>query len=161
MNVTSLRLRRSLTLVIAAGALMLGFAAVRAASAWTAEAAPLVVSPTAASAIESRLAAEQARSAELEAQITAMTAQADEMTAALRVAQDRITADGGHADQLAKDLAAAKARLKKLEASIKAAAARRVVTVVRSTTSSSSSSSRSSGGEHEDEHEHEGGDDDD
>jgi peptidoglycan hydrolase CwlO-like protein len=114
----SLRIRRTLTLILAVGALLLGFATIRAASAWTAEAAPLVASPVTASAIEARLGAERARSADLEAQISAMTAQADELAAALRVAQDRIVADGEHADQLARDLAAAKQRLKKLEASI-------------------------------------------
>ena len=66
MSIASLRLRRTLTLIIAVSALLLGFAAIRAASAWTAEAAPLVVSPTAATQIEARLAAEQSRSAELE-----------------------------------------------------------------------------------------------
>lgn len=156
MSIASLRLRRTLTLILAVSALLLGFAAVRAASAWTAEAAPLVVSPTAASQIEARLSAEQSRSAELEQQIAAMTAQADEMTTALQVAQDRIATDGDHADQLAKDLAAAKARLKKLEASIKAAAAQRTVTVVKTTSSSSSSGSST----HHDDDEHEGGGDD-
>ena len=111
----SLRIRRTLTLVIAVSALLVGFAAIRAASAWTAEAAPLVASPVAASAIEAKLGAEQARSAELEAQISAMTAQADEMAAALQVAQDRIATDDAHADQLAKDLAAATKRLRKLD----------------------------------------------
>jgi len=144
MSIASLRLRRTLTLILAVSALLLGFAAVRAASAWTADAAPLVASPTSASQIEAKLTAEQTRSADLEAQIEAMTAQADEMTVALRVAQDRIATDGDHADQLSKDLDAAKARLKKLEASIKAAAAKRVVTVVKKTTTSSSSSSGTS-----------------
>ncbi len=150
MSIASLRLRRTLTLIIAVSALLLGFAAVRAASAWTAEAAPLVASPASASQIEAKLTAEQSRSADLEAQIEAMTSQADEMTSALQVAQDRIATDGSHADQLAKDLDAAKKRLKKLEASIKATAAQRTVTVVKTTSSSSSSGSSSSGGgEHE------------
>ena len=156
MSIASLRLRRTLTLILAVSALLVGFAAVRAASAWTAEAAPLVVSPTAASQIEARLSAEQSRSADLEQQIASMTAQADEMTTALQVAQDRIATDGDHADQLAKDLAAAKARLKKLEASIKAAAAQRTTTVVKTTSSSSSSSSSS----HHGDDDHEGGGDD-
>jgi len=143
MNIASLRLRRTLTLILAVSALLLGFAAVRAASAWTAEAAPLVVSPTAASQIEAKLSAEQSRSADLERQIAAMTAQADQMTTALQVAQDRIATDGSHADQLAKDLDAAKARLKKLETSIKAAATQQSVTVLKTTPSSSSSSGSS------------------
>ena len=155
MSVTSNRLRRSLTLVLAVAALLLGFAAIRAASAWTAEAAPLVVSPTAAKDIEAKLAAEQARTLELEAQIATMSGQADELTGALRAAQERIVTDGGHADQLAADLAAAKERLKKLEAAIKAASAQRTVTVV--STGSSSGGSTSQAGH---ETEHEGGGDD-
>jgi hypothetical protein len=125
MSVTSNRLRRSLTLVLAVAALLLGFAAIRAASAWTAEAAPLVVSPTAAADIEAKLVAEQARTLELE-------------------------------DQLAADLAAARARLKKLEAAIKAASAQRTTTVVSTTAPTTAGSS--SGAEHESEHEG-GGDD--
>ena len=156
MSVTSNRLRRSLTLVLAVAALLLGFAAIRAASAWTAEAAPLVVSPTAAADIEAKLVAEQARTLELEAQIATMSGQADELTTALRAAQERIVTDGGHADQLAADLAAAKERLKQLEAAIKAASAQRTVTVV-STTGSSSGGSTSQAGHGT---EHEGGGDD-
>jgi peptidoglycan hydrolase CwlO-like protein len=155
MSIASLRLRRTLTLIIAVSALLLGFAAVRAASAWTAEAAPLVASPASASQIEAKLTAEQSRSADLEAQIETMTNQADEMTTALQVAQDRIATDGGHADQLAKDLDAAKTRLKKLEASIKAAAAQRTVTVVKTT-----SSSGGGGTTHHGDNEHEGPGDD-
>ena len=158
MSISSRRLRRTLTLVLAVGALLLGFAAIRTASAWTAEAAPLVVSPPAAADIEARLTAEQARSGELEAQIATMSSQADQMTTALRAAQDRIATDRDHADQLAKDLAAAKKRLEKLEASIKSAAGHRVVTVVKTTSSSSSSAN---GTHHEgDDDEHEGDDDD-
>ena len=156
MSVTSNRLRRTLTLVLAVAALLLGFAAIRAASAWTAEAAPLVVSPTAAADIEAKLVAEQARTLELEAQIATMSGQADELTTALRAAQERIVTDGGHADQLAADLAAARARLKKLEAAIKAASAQRTTTVV--STTAANTAGTSSGAEHE--AEHEGGGDD-
>jgi DNA repair exonuclease SbcCD ATPase subunit len=154
MSVTSNRLRRTLTLVLAVAALLLGFAAIRAASAWTAEAAPLVVSPMAAADIEAKLAAEQARSLELESQIATMSRQADELTTALRAAQERIVTDGGHADQLAADLAAARERLKKLEAAIKAASSQRTTTVVSTTAMNKAVSS--SGAETE----HEGGGDD-
>ena len=156
MSVTSNRLRRTLTLVLAVAALLLGFAAIRAASAWTAEAAPLVVSPAAATEIQAKLTAEQARTLELEAQIATMSGQADELTTALRVAQERIVTDGGHADQLAADLAAARERLKKLEAAIKAASAQRTITVVRTTAPSGGGSTA----QVEHETEHEGGGDD-
>ena len=70
------------------------------------------------------------------------------MAGALQAARDRIAADTQHADQLTKDLAAAKAKLKTLEASIKKAAAAQTSTVTVVTTRSSSGSSGS--GSHED-----------
>ena len=93
MSVTSTPIRRTLTVVIAVAALLLGFAAIRAASAWTAEAAPLVASPASATSIESRLTDEQARSADLQDRLDAITGQTDDMAAALQAAQDRIAAD--------------------------------------------------------------------
>jgi hypothetical protein len=61
MNVSSLRVRRTLTLAGAAAAVILGLAAIQAAAAWTASAAPLAVTPTSATSIETRLLEEQAR----------------------------------------------------------------------------------------------------
>ena len=143
MSVTSLPIRRTLTVIIAVAALLLGFAAIRAASAWTAEAAPLVASPASAASIESKLADEQARSADLQDRLTRSPARPTSMAAALQAAQDRIAADATHAEQLAKDLTAANTKLKTLEASIKKAAAAaqaRTVTVVQASTASGSSS---------------------
>ena len=123
MSVTSTPIRRTLTVIVAVAALLLGFAAIRAASAWTAEAAPLVASPASAKSIEAKLTDEQARSADLQDRLVAITGQTDDMSAALQAAQDRITADAKHAEQLTTDLTAAKAKLKKLEDAIKKAAA--------------------------------------
>jgi peptidoglycan hydrolase CwlO-like protein len=140
MSVTSMPIRRTITIVVAIIALLLGFAAIRAASAWTAEAAPLVANPASASSIESQLADEQARSADLQQRLTAITTQTDDMAGALQAARDRIAADTQHADQLTNDLAAAKTKLKALEASIKRAATAQTGTVSVATTSSSSGS---------------------
>ena len=140
MSVTSMPIRRTLTVIIAVAALLLGFTAIRAASAWTAEAAPLVANPASATSIESKLADEQARSADLQDRLTAIVGQTDDMAAALQAAQDRIAADAQHAEQLTSDLTAANTKLKTLEASIKKAAAAsqaRTVTVVQASTSSS------------------------
>jgi peptidoglycan hydrolase CwlO-like protein len=149
MSVTSMPIRRAITVVVAVGALLLGFAAIRAASAWTAEAAPLVASPESARSIESKLADEQARSADLQQRLATITGQTDDMAGALQAARDRIASDAQHADQLTKDLATANAKLKALGASIKQAAAAQTPAVTGVTTSSSSgsSSSGSHGGE--------------
>jgi len=141
MSVTSMPVRRTLTVIVAVAALLLGLAAIRAASAWTAEAAPLVASPASATSIEAALAEEQTRSADLQARLTEITGQTEEMSVALKAAQDRIVADALHAEGLSKDLTVATKKLKTLEKSIKraAAAAARAqrITVVRTTTSTS------------------------
>jgi len=144
MSVTSMPVRRTLTIIVAVAALLLGFVAIRAASAYTAEAAPLVASPASAASIEAKLVDEQARSADLQARLTDITGQTEEMATALQAAQDRIVSDAAHAEGLSKDLAAATKKLKALEKSIKAAAAAaaaqaRTVTVVRTTSSSAAS----------------------
>jgi DNA repair exonuclease SbcCD ATPase subunit len=149
MNVSSLRVRRTLTLAGAVAAVILGLAAIQAAAAWTASAAPLAVTPTSVTSIETRLLEEQARSKDLEAQLRSITGQTDEMTAALQAAQERIVADARQADDLAKDLAAATKKLKALEASIRKAAATRTKTAV-ATTSGGGSAPSHEDDEHED-----------
>ena len=64
MHTPSLPIRRRFTVVVAVAALVLGFTAIRVASAWTADAAPLVAGPASAAPSRSarRLADEQARS---------------------------------------------------------------------------------------------------
>jgi len=123
MTVTSMPIRRTLTVIVTVAALLFGLAAIRAASAWTADAAPLVSSPASARSIEAALAEEQTRSADLQARLSEITGQAAEMSAALKVAQDRIVADALHTEGLSTDLAAATKKLKALEKSIKQAAA--------------------------------------
>lgn len=150
MNVTSMPIRRTLTVIVAVAALLLGFAAIRAASAYTAEAAPLVASPASAKSIEVKLAEEQVRSADLQARLSAITGQTEDMSAALIAAHDRIVSDAQHADGLSKDLAAATKKLKALETSIKqaaAAAAARTITVVKTSTSSGTASTSTHSGD--------------
>jgi chromosome segregation ATPase len=154
MHTPSLPIRRTLTVVFAVTAIALGFAAIRAASAWTAEAAPLVADPASAASIESKLADEQARSADLQDRLIAITSQTDDMAVALRAARDRIAADASHAEQLTSDLASAKAKLTTLEATIKRASAvlqtRTVSTASTTRVSSSTSSYHDDDGEEHD-----------
>jgi hypothetical protein len=126
MNITSLHIRRSLTLAGAVAALVLGFSAIQAAAAWTADAAPLSVAPVSVKTIESKLADEQNRSSDLQAQLQELAGNTEQMTAALAAAQARIDADTAHAAQLEKDLKAAKKKLATLQRSISQAAARPV-----------------------------------
>ncbi len=107
MHTPSLPIRRTFTVVVAVTAIVLGFTAIQVASAWTADAAPLVASPASAASIESKLADEQARSADLQDRLTTIMTQTDDMAAALQAAQDRIAADAAHAEQLTSDLATA------------------------------------------------------
>jgi len=154
MNISSLRIRRTLALAGAIAAVILGFAAIEAAAAWTAQAAPLTVSPAAATSIEARLADEQARSAALETQLRQLSGSADDLSAALAAAQEQIKADNAHASQLEQDLATATKKLKDLQRSISAAATQ---TVVTRTIVAAPASGGGGGGEHE-HGEHEDGD---
>jgi len=123
MNASTLRIRRTLTLVGALAAIFLGLAAIQAAAAWTADAAPLAATPVSAASIESKLEAEQARSADLQAQLDALAANADGLSTALSAAQARIDADAAHAKTLERDLQTAKKKLAALQHSIHVTAA--------------------------------------
>ena len=118
MTTRSVLIRRSLTIVAVAASLLLGFGAIRASAAWTAAAAPLPVAPVSVDALKARVVDETARSADLLDRLTALTAHADELTAALTAAQARIAEDAKVSATLAKDLAAAKKKLAALQKSI-------------------------------------------
>lgn len=154
MTITSTPLRRVITTVGVVAALLLGFGSIRAAAAWTAASAPLSVAPVSIDHIQERLTTEQARSADLEAQLQALTTQSTELTAALEAAQAQITTDSGHAADLAKQLKAAKTKLAKLEASIaRARSSSKHTVVVTKTKTVASPTKAPSGGDDE------GGDD--
>ena len=125
-----IRLRRRLTVILAVAAAAVGFAAIRAAAAWTAEAAPLVASPpSAGDHARSTSPTSRRASADLEAQLAQHDRPGRRDDGRPAAAQDRIADDAAHADQLADDLAAArKIASRSLEASIKACARPRTVT---------------------------------
>lgn len=147
MNVTSLRVRRSLTVAGAVAALVLGFGAIQAAAAWTASAAPLSVAPTSVRAIESKLADERARSTELQAQLTELGGSTSEMTVALEAAQARIDAGTKHAKDLETDLKAARKKLAALERSIRQSARAASARTTTRTTTTTAPAPRPAGGE--------------
>ena len=154
MNVTSMPIRRTLTVIVTVMAMLFGLAAIRAASAWTADAAPIVASPASARSIEAALAEEQTRSADLLARLSEITGQTEEMSVALKAAQDRIVAEAVHAEGLSTDLTAATAKLKALEKSIKLAAAA-AARAQRASTASATTAARTTV-----HHDDDGGDDD-
>jgi chromosome segregation ATPase len=146
-------LRRALVVLGVVASITVGVATVEAAATWTAQAAPLQVAPESVDSLKARLAAEEARSTELAAQIDALRGHAGELGTALNVATDRIAADAETAQALRDRLGAAKERLAALERLIAKtrAAARTAAAAPRATAAAA-------GGEHE--HEHEGVDDD-
>jgi DNA repair exonuclease SbcCD ATPase subunit len=154
----SLVARRFVTVTGVVLATLIGFAAIRAAAAWAAASAPLVVSPIPAATLQARIADEQARSALLRDQLAALKGQTTDLLTALDEAQARIRSDTSQAADLARQLKAAKRRLATLEAAI-AKAGRSAPSRVASTgtASSSSGSGTTGGGEPEPEVEHEGG----
>src|SRR4249920_2906137 len=95
-------LARRAMVVVAVGAM-----AVRAAAVWTESSAPLTVAPGSVASLTQRLADDQARSAALEEQLAALTAQTEDLTAALKSATDRIAKDAKTARTMRVKLAAA------------------------------------------------------
>ena len=131
-------LRRTLTVLLVCAAVLGGFGAIRIASAWTADAAPLEASPIAADELIARLGAEQDRSATLEDRLAALTTHAQQLESALATAQARLEADSSSARDLATQLAAAKERLANLERSIRQTQAAQQGTVVTTSTQAGS-----------------------
>ena len=168
MSTKHLALRRLATAVGVVAVLALGYGSIRAASAWTAASAPLTVAPVSVRTLQANLADEQARSEALTQQLQALDARSQDLETALSQAQERIDSDATHAGDLEQQLAEAKAKLAKMEASIakaKKALAAQVAAAKRAAAAQAAAASRasttSSGHSGEDEHEHEHGDDDD
>lgn len=124
----SLFLRRIAVVLAVTTALVGGAATIRAAGLWTAASAPLAVAPASLTSINSALAAEKARSAALEEQLQTISAATADLKTALAAAQDQVATDATTAETLRTDLANARARLARLEASLRAAARAKVTT---------------------------------
>ena len=142
----SLVVRRSLTFTGSVAALVLGFVAIQAAAAWTADAAPLSTTPVSATTIESKLNVEQSRSDDLHGQLSDLAVNSGQLSAALQAAQARIDADTAHAAQLEKDLKVAKAKLAALQQSIRLAAARAASNAATTRSTAPAAATRPAGG---------------
>jgi peptidoglycan hydrolase CwlO-like protein len=125
-------LRRAVVVAAVVLSLAVGVLAVRAAAIWTASAAPLTAAPVSAKTLAVQLADEQARSAALEENLSALSSQTNELAAALQAAQDQIVNDAKTARQLEAKLAAAKKKLMALNRSIQLAADRSTTTATSS-----------------------------
>lgn len=147
------RLRRPAVLLGVVLALFAGAATIRAAAVWTAASSPLVSKPPSVESLEAALAAEQARSLALQAQLDSLAGGSADLTAALQAARDRIAEDASQARTLQKSLEAARTKLTTLERSIRQTRAATPPPVPPPTVAAVASS----GGEA---FEHEGGDDD-
>lgn len=145
--------RRLVVVLGVVACLVAGIATVEAAAAWTAQSAPLQVAPESVESLTSRLAAEEARSATLQAQLDAFRAHATDLGDALQTATDRIAADTATAQELRDRLDAAKTRLAALERVIAKAKAQ---TAARVTAAPARATTPAPAGEPE----HEGPDDD-
>lgn len=115
------RLRRPAVMLGVILVLLAGAATIRAAAAWTAASSPLADKPPSVESLQSALAAEQARSLALQAQLDAITTGSTDLAAALQAARDRIAEDASQARSLQADLEAARTRLAALERSIRQA----------------------------------------
>lgn len=122
---TRLLLRRIAVIVAVVLSLALAGLAVRAAAAWTAASAPLDLPPVSAKTLAQQLSDEQARSASLEAQLSALMNQSTELTDALQMARDRATLDAKTAKDLQAQLEAAKKKLAAMQRAARMARAAR------------------------------------
>jgi septal ring factor EnvC (AmiA/AmiB activator) len=111
--------RHALTILAVVASLAIGFLSIRAAAAWATVAAPLDTSPVSVQRLQSRLADETARARALEERLGALTTHADAVESALAAAEARLVSDSAHADDLSAQLATAKAKLAALERSIR------------------------------------------
>jgi len=158
----ALFVRRALTVTALVAALALGFVTIRIAAAWTAESAPLAVSPVSVASLQSQLDAERDRSAALSAELERLVRESTELSEALGLARSQIASESDHATALSADLEAARTKLGKLEEAIRdaraALASQRTVTV--RTVATSDERDHDDDDHEDDEHDDEDDDDD-
>jgi DNA repair exonuclease SbcCD ATPase subunit len=123
------RLRHPLVVLGVVLSLLAGAATIRAAASWTAASSPLTVKPPSVERLQADLAAEQARSADLQLQLDQLAASSRDLVTALETARVRIATDAEQAAALQDSLAAAKEKLATLEQTIRQARAAAVAAV--------------------------------
>jgi DNA repair exonuclease SbcCD ATPase subunit len=117
------RLRHPLVVLGVVLSLLAGAATIRAAAAWTAASSPLAVKPPSVEQLQADLAAEQARSADLQLQLGQLVTSSRDLVTALETARSRIATDAEEARTVQESLAAAKDKLATLERTIRQARA--------------------------------------
>lgn len=145
---TQMLLRRIAVISAVVVSLSVAGLAVRAAEAWTASSAPPTVAPVSATQLSRQLADEQARSAALDRQLTAMSDQMVQLSAALTTATDRMTTDAKNAKELRAKLLAARRKLLALNR----AAQRAALAAPAPARSSGGSGPAGSGADHDEDH---------
>jgi DNA repair exonuclease SbcCD ATPase subunit len=128
--------------------------AIRLAAGWTASAATLAERPPDATQLVAQLQQEQARAAALAEELAGVSSQAAELQAALDAARQKAGTDAASAEELARQLKDARARLTTLQAQL---AARPPTTVILSRPAPSTPTSgaeEQETDEHEDDEEH-------
>lgn len=156
------RLRHPLVVLGVVLSVLAGAATIRAAAAWTAASSPLAVKPPSVEQLQTDLAAEQARSVDLQLQLGQLAAGSRDMVMALETARSRIASDAEEARTLQDSLAAAKDKLTTLERTIQQAraAAAAAVAPAQATTAAAATSTVAAGEDVENDDGEERGDDD-
>jgi small-conductance mechanosensitive channel len=136
---STLSRRRSVVATSVVASLFVAAFTIHLAASWTAGTAPLADQPPDPALLVAQLEAEQARAADLAAQLDQVTAQSNELRAALQTAQQKVAGDASTAEQLAAQLEQARTKLKALQAQLAADPPPSVVTVVQPAATSASS----------------------
>jgi hypothetical protein len=122
--IANLKIRRSLVVAGVAAAIIAGLLSIQLAAALTAAAAPPPAPPVSLDTLKTALAAEQARGAELQAQLSELNGLTASLSDALANTQTQVSTDSKSAAQLAKELKAAQGKLAELKRLLKKARAR-------------------------------------
>ncbi len=117
-----LQVRRSLVLAAAGASVVIGATAVQTAAAWVQASVPTGPATLTGVQLEDQLAAEEARSAALQAQVDALLAQAGQFDSTIAAANARVASDVKQAADLHAQLAVEQKQLAALKAAAAAAA---------------------------------------
>ena len=119
-----LRIRRAFVIAGVVISLVVGLASIQVAAALTAAAAPPPAPPVSLDALQTALADEQARGADLQAQLVELNDLTASLSAALADTKDQVNTDGLSAKDLSARLKAAQGKLAQLKALLDQAQAR-------------------------------------
>jgi multidrug efflux pump subunit AcrA (membrane-fusion protein) len=151
---SSIRIRRTIVFMAAVAALYSGAFAIRSAAGWAGQTKPLADAPPDAAAVIAQLVDERARAQQLAAQLQVTIARTQELESALSTATDKATHDARAAQHLARQLDAARAKLRDLQTQLTARPAATVTVAVPAPSTAAPSSDGYEGGDDDGEEEH-------